>query len=213
MTVTFDYTTNAAIAATTEPALFVRTFGAELQAGDGRTIEARIAPYNTPAQVADPPDYRPYQELFAPGAFERQLSAPDRMRIWLNFEHEQGLRGIVGHGMHLHDRSDGLHGDFRVMDNADGDKALQLVNEGLLTGLSLEFAALRSKVVDGVVHRLRAHIQAVSLCRFPAYAGAEVLAVREEPVTRAPIEVPGLDPELTARLEALGITSKPREGA
>jgi HK97 family phage prohead protease len=186
---------------------FVRTFEAELAPGDGRTLEARIAPYNTPARVADPPDFTPYQEVFAPGAFERQLSAPDRVRIWLNFEHEQGLRGIVGHGLQLHDRSDGLHGDFRVMENADGDKALQLVHEGLLTGLSVEFAALRSRTIDGVVHRLRAHISAVSLCRFPAYQGAEVLAVREEPtVTRPALVVPVLDPDLTERLGRLGVT-------
>jgi HK97 family phage prohead protease len=198
----------------------VRAFDADLAAGDGRTIEARIAPYGTPAMVADPPDFVPYQELFAPGAFERQLSAPDRVRIWLNFEHEQGLRGIVGHGLELHDRSDGLHGDFRVLENPDGDKALQLVHEGLLTGLSLEFAALRSKVVDGVVHRLRAHIQAVSLCRFPAYQGAEVLAVRQEPITTASVG-PVLSPDLTSRLEALGVTplqrvsvtSKPWDGS
>lgn len=157
-----------------------RSFESEIVEMDGRTIEARIVPYNVTTIVADPPDFRPYPEMFMPGAFERQLRAPDRVRVWLNFEHEQGLRGIVGHGAQLEDRDDALYGHFRVHPNADGDKALQLVEEKLLTGLSIEFDALRSQRIDGVMRRLRARIDKVSLCRFPAYESAQVLAVREQ---------------------------------
>ena len=83
------------------------TFEAELAAGDGRTIsEARIVPYNTPATVSDPPDFRLYQEMFVPGAFERQVNAPNRVPVWLNFEHEQGIRGLIGSGTELSDRAD-----------------------------------------------------------------------------------------------------------
>lgn len=161
--------------------MLARTFESEIVEGDGRTLIARIVPYGVAAIVADPPDFAPYHEAFERGAFERQLRAFDRVRVWLNFEHEKGLRGIVGHGAQLEDQSDALYGHFRIHANADGDKALQLVDEKLLTGLSLEFSALRSKIVDGVTRRLRAHVDAVSLCRFPAYAGAAVLAVREQP--------------------------------
>lgn len=163
-----------------QPQTFARTFESEIVEGDGRTLIARIVPYGVEALVADPPDFVPYREAFERGAFERQLRAFDRVRVWLNFEHEKGLRGIVGHGAQLDDRADALYGHFRVHANADGDKALQLVDEGLLTGLSLEFAALRSKIVDGVTRRIRAHVDAVSLCRFPAYESAAVLAVREQ---------------------------------
>src|SRR6185369_2204365 len=107
-------------------------------AGDGRTIDMRIVPYNTPATVADPPHYQPYEEVWMPGAFDRQLKAANRVAAWLNFEHEQGIRGIIGHGNELRDAQDGLHGSFRVMENPDGDKALQLVRDGVLTGISLE---------------------------------------------------------------------------
>jgi HK97 family phage prohead protease len=153
------------------------------EVGDGRTIDARIVPYDVPARVADPPTYRPYEESFVRGAFERQTQAANRVKVWLNFEHEQGIRGIVGHGIALEDRDDGLYGSFRVHENPDGDKALSLVRQGLLTGLSLEFAALKSRVKDGVTQRLRAHIDKVSLCRDAnaAYQGAEVLAVRQSP--------------------------------
>jgi phage head maturation protease len=122
----------------TEPTavLMRRTFETAVTAseGDGRTIEARIVPYNVEAIVVDLPpagDGIPYPEVFVPGAFERQLRAADRVKVWLNFEHEVGLRGIVGHGTELHDGEDGLYGTFRVHENADGDKALSMVRDGL----------------------------------------------------------------------------------
>lgn len=189
-----------------ERVTLVRMFDAELAAGDGRTLEARIVPYGTPATVSDPPDFRSYQEQFASGAFERQIANPDRVRVWLNFEHDEGLRGIVGHGVQLRDQADGLHGSFRVHENPDGDKALQLVGDGLLPGLSMEFVALRSRrTADGVVERLRAHIDKVSLCRTPAYEEAQVLAVRAAPVDPVVLEAPPVDPELEGRLAALGV--------
>jgi HK97 family phage prohead protease len=180
---------------------YTRQFQAELTAGDGRTIEARIVPYNTAATVADPPEWRPYQEMFVPGAFERQVNAPNRVRIWLNFEHEQGIRGLIGYGTELHDRADALYGTFHVQPNTDGDKALDLVKSGMLTGVSMEFASKAQRMVDGVMRRLRAHIDKVSLCRDPAYADAQVVAVR-----RAPMWQPEtFNPALAARLEQLKI--------
>lgn len=191
--------------APTERQTLVREFPVEMQAdGDGRTIDLRIVPYNTPATVADPPGYEPYQEEWMPGAFERQMRAADRVKIWLNFEHEQGLRGIVGHGIALRDTIDGAHGSFRVHPTPDGDKALELVNQGVLSGASLEFVSLRSRTLNGVVQRLRAHIDKVSLCMAgkSAYPEAQVLAVRTEPVTIEPLVV---NTELNSRLAAIGV--------
>jgi HK97 family phage prohead protease len=194
---------------TDQPQMLTRTFDASVaEVGDGRTIDACIVPYNAVALVADMPpmgDGRPYQELFLPGSFERQLRAPDRVKVWLNFEHEPGLRGIVGHGTALHDRDDGLHGTFRVHANADGDKALEMVNEGMLTRISIEFAALRTRTVEGVRQRMRAHLDRVSLCRAGAYVGAEVLAVREEIIVPDAAQIPAFDPGLAELLEAHGV--------
>lgn len=167
---------------TIERTTLVRSFDLPLaDSWDGRTLDVRVVPYNVPATVSDPPHFTPYREAFVPGAFERQLSTPGRDRVFLNFEHEQGIRGVIGQSLEFHDRDDGLHASFGVHENADGDKALMLIRSRVLTGLSLEFAALASRRVDGVVQRVRAQLDKVSLCRFPAYEGAEVLAVREEP--------------------------------
>lgn len=165
-----------------EREVLVREFPVDLvEGGDGRTIEARIVPYNVPTRVSDHGGPS-YVETWLPGAFDKQARAADKVKVWLNFEHEDGLRGIVGHGAELQSRQDALYGTFRVHNNADGDKALQMVHDGLLTGISLEAIAMRSRrTVAGVVERVRAHLDKVSLCRFPAFEDAQVLAVREAP--------------------------------
>jgi HK97 family phage prohead protease len=156
----------------------LRTFSASVvERADGRSLEALIVPYERPTRVADPPDYAPYEEVWVRGAFDEQVQS-DSAKVWLNFEHEAGVRGIVGHGVALRDRTDGLHGTFRVHENADGDKALLLIREGLLTGLSLEAVALRSVKRGGLVERVKARLDAVALTRRPAYEDARVLAVR-----------------------------------
>jgi HK97 family phage prohead protease len=165
-----------------ERVTFVRGFELPLaDAWDGRTLDVRIVPYNQPTTVADPPHFTPYQEMFVRGVFDRQLSTPGRDKVWLNVEHEQGFRGAVGHSLRFDDGEDGLRGSFGVDPGSDGDKALRLVTSGFLSGLSLEFRAIASRRVDGVVQRVRAQLDKVSLCRYPAYDDARVLAVREEP--------------------------------
>ncbi len=200
--------------------------------GDGRTIEARIVPYNTPSRVVDKPENGgtgiPYFETWLPGAFGKQASALNRVKVWLNFEHEKGLRGIVGHGAQLEDRDDALYGTFRVHENADGDKALQMVRDGLLTGVSLEALPLRSRRVGDTVERVRAHLEKVSLCRLGAYADAQVLALRvppdeeeDEAGTPEPEPVPARISEATLALARVGwepllvraVTRKPWNGS
>jgi HK97 family phage prohead protease len=190
--------------AESERTVFTRVFPVEFaQEGDGRTLEARIVPYNVSATVSDPPYFHPYQEMFVPGAFERQLSAANRVEVFLNFEHGQTPSDIIGHGIALEERDDALYGKFRIHDDATGNKALLLVNEGVLTGLSAEFYGKTSRMVEGVRQRVKAHLDKVSLCRsgIAAYKDAEVLAVRTEAVQFEPV---ALAPEVSQRLERIG---------
>jgi len=185
-----------------EEQILVREFQAEFaQVGDGRTVDVRVVPYNTPTEVSDfgGPTYR---ESWKPGVFDHQAKAANR--VWLSFEHEQGLRGVIGHGVELVSREDGFYGSFRVLDGSDGDKALQMLDKKLLPGVSLEAIPHRSeKTPDGIVERIKATLKAVSLVRFPAFKEAQVLAVREgelpdepDPAELTPDEpVPDPEPE------------------
>lgn len=189
------------------------------ETGDGRTLEARLVPYNEVATVDD--GAGAYQEMFLPGAFNAQMRAAHRIKAFLNFRHGQTLQDQIGHATRIEDRDDGLHGELRVLENADGDKALQLLAAGMLDRLSIEFQPVRQKVVGGVLQRISARLLGVALVPEGAYMGAEVLAVREAAETESVVEAPPpLDDELRTRLEALGIdtlmrafTSKPWDGA
>jgi len=155
-----------------------REFAADLSAsGDGRTLDLRVVPYNTPATVRDFGG-EPYEEMWMPGVFDKQKNAANRVLV--NFEHEQGISGIVGRGTELRSEDDGFHGSFRMLSSQDADKALELVNEDVLTGVSLEAIPQKSVREDGVVKRVKAHLINVALCRTPAYEDARVLAVRQQ---------------------------------
>lgn len=194
---------------------FARSYeGVELVA-DGRNVELLCAPYDTPALVADPPpmgDGRPYEEEFARGAFDAALKAPNR--VLLEFEHfHPGLSGVLGHATALESRDDALYGRFRVGDHPDGDKALSLIHDGVLTAASVFFQPLKSlRMQSGKMRRLRVRLDRVALARVGAYPGAQVLAVRTAPVEleledEPPDQLPrlGFDPELAATLAARGI--------
>src|SRR4029077_5606748 len=164
-----------------ETTLLHRTFAAEFTEGDGRTLDVRVIPYGVTADVSDGGPV--YREEWLPGCFDEQLVAGHRLKVLLNFEHRQGIGDVVGKGVALRSADDGLHGSFRILDTPDGDKALSLVRDGILDGVSLEAQAKKSvRAASGVVRRVRAHLHNVALCRTPAFADARVLAVRTEPV-------------------------------
>ena len=179
------------------------------QDGDGRTLVSRLVPYGEVATVNDGDG--PYQETFDTGAFKAQMRAAHRIKAFLNFRHRQGLSDIIGHAANIEDRGDGLHGELRVLDVPDGDKALKLVEAGELDRISIEFQPVKDDVIDGVVHRVAARLLGVALVPEGAYGGAQVIAVREDetidvtsfaynddlPVIEPPDD---LDPELKARL-------------
>jgi hypothetical protein len=162
--------------------LIVRSFQAASVAVDGRTVEVLVVPYGSATRVVDKPSNggtgKPYVEEWCRGAFKQQLGS--RAKIFVNVEHEPGIRGVVGHGVELRDTSDGLAGSFKIHATPDGDKALELVRAGVLDGVSLEAIALESVRKGGVVRRVRAKLEAIALTRRPAYPDARVLAVRDE---------------------------------
>lgn len=185
-----------------------REFAADATVGDGRTIDLRIVPYGETAEVND--GQGAYREEFAPGAFDGQITAAHR--VYLNFQHERGIRSIVGKGVSLQSHDDALYGTFRALEDQDGDKALTLIREDVLTSVSLEFLPKRSvRTAEGVIRRVKAHLDAVALCRVGAYAGAAVLAVRDDELIEDEVVVDAellpvdLDTGLVERCRRLGI--------
>ncbi len=173
--------------------------------GDGRTLEARLVPYNETATVADAPDFTPYQERFAPGAFKAQTRAAHRIKAFLKFRHSDDINNQVGYAQAIEEREDGLYGKLRVLETPGGDTALALIHAGMLDKLSIEFAALRSRVVAGVSERVDARLLGVALTPEGAYPGAQVIAVRETPETPQLERLPAVDEKVVASLRALKV--------
>jgi len=191
-----------------ERAFLVRTYEADVAVASGRTIDVRIVPYGETATVADgfggAPRGVPYEEQWMPGVFSHQVNAANR--VLANVEHERGIGGIVGHGIALREAPDGFHGSFKAHENADGDKALMLVSEGVFAGISLEAIPVKNvRSAKGIVQRVKANLRGIAFCREGAFAGAQVLAVREGIILDEELLPVEIDPELIERCRRLGI--------
>jgi HK97 family phage prohead protease len=183
-------------------------------AADGRNVELLCAPFDRPAVVND--GNGPYREEFARGAFAGVAKAPHR--VYLEFEHfAPGLSGIIGHGSHFEERSDALYGRFRMGRQPDGDKALELIQEGVLTAASVFFEPhLHIPLARDHVRRTKVTLDRVALCRVGSYPEARVLKVRSAPIPEAiAVEIPEtarvlpFDADLRARIEAAGLAVPP----
>lgn len=183
--------------------LIMRTFRVKVAEADatGRIVTARVVPYNVETRVQDP-GKPPYMEVFVAGAFKRAIRAANR--VALRFHHRAGITDLLGRAISFTEADDGLDGEFKVVRGAVGDHALALVDDGVVTGVSIGFASLsrrEQKTATGAVIRDNVHLGEVSLTPEPAYAGAAVTGRR----TAASPEVFVPDAAELERLRAIGI--------
>ena len=145
------------------------------RSSDARTIVVCIVPFREVAVVDD--GAGPYQERFVPGAFRDQVEARSTpLRIWLDLEHQKNT--VIGHATGLTELDGGLYGAFAVHPGVVGDKVLDAIREGTLTGVSMKATPIRSREVDGVTHRQKVHLEGVALVADSAYR-TKVLGIRK----------------------------------
>jgi HK97 family phage prohead protease len=188
------------------PTVLVREFVATDMAVEGRTVDVRLVPFGEVARVADPPRWEPYDEEWLPGVFDHQLTAANR--IHAKYGHSESVLDVVGHGMTLRSERDGYHVSTKIHQTPQGETALELLRDGALPCVSLEARPVRNqRSKSGVVQRVKAHLSGFAFCRQGAFAGAQVLAIREAPETTLDEEFlpTDLDPELIERCRQFGI--------
>lgn len=164
----------------TDHPTITRAFVAQLALdGDGRTICGRCVPYNVPTLVADVEQPEPYMESFRAGAFRSAMKDPTR--VHLVFGHDTVHVGNqLGHAVTFTEADDGLDATFRAV-GAPGDTALEQIRAGMFRGLSIHAAIPPSgsrRRPDGVIERTMVYLRHVALVAEPAYADAQVTAVR-----------------------------------
>lgn len=191
-----------------ERGLLHREFEATAVEVEGRTVDVRIVPFDEVARVADPPDFRPYDEQWMPGCFDHQLRAANR--IHANVNHSPHVIDVVGHGLSLRSEDDGYHASFSIHETQAGETALALLRAGALPSVSLEARPERNtRTAGGIVQRVKANLRGIAFCREGAFQGSQVLAVREELVDAVTLDeelLPvDLDPEAVERCRRIGI--------
>lgn len=142
-------------------------------AGDGRTLDVLLAPWDTTTSVDDGEGR--YTETLARGSL---VPAPDRV---VGVYHTHGGPLIGRLDSHV-DRADGLYGSLRIADTTAGRDVLALIDEHVLEGVSVEFDLEDAPAHRGAdVTRTGPHaVTGVALVPYPAYQTATVLSARSE---------------------------------
>lgn len=143
---------------TVEPDLSVRS--------DGRTVYGIVVPYKAKARIYDDPKYK--YETIAPGAFNHQLSAPQRIM----FEREHVVKGgsVIGAGALMRDDPEGLYMEFRVSKTTTGDETLELLRDGGLRQLSVGMFGRQDRALSrDLVERVTADLHSVAVVYQGAY--------------------------------------------
>lgn len=155
-----------------------RTFSPELEVvraagGDGRTVEGIAVPYSRPQYI-----YEGLTEQFAPGAFAHQMKAMHRVQLVR--EHYSMGGALIGRIHEAREDARGLWVSMRVSATPIGDETLTLIEDGVLSELSIGFRAKRDRTLpDGTVERVRADLTEIAAVRAGAYGqAAKVLALR-----------------------------------
>lgn len=210
----------------------IRDFAGDIEIrsdGTGRTVHGILVPYNTPARVSD--GGPSYQEMFAPGAFTRDIQARNGDFRAVKFLYQHDHTEPIGRAVELSEDAAGFYGAFRVAKTSRGDEALELLREGVLDSFSIGFRAIDPAPGDPfdpreVVVRTKAALRETSLVTFPAYVGALVAGVRDaqenvpsdeglvESTADGHPDQPMTDPD-SARVDAatpLGMTPAQRRG-
>ena len=153
---------------------------------DQRILYGPLLPWSVEARVLD--RGRLVVETFARGA----LAGTDPARVTLTATHPRDAGTLpIGVTLEIDERSDAAYGSWRVSDTLLGNEVLALARDGVPLGLSVGFLELpggsRWSPDRTRVTRTRAALDHVAVVRVPAYAGAEVVGVRNglcPPTTR-----------------------------
>lgn len=145
-----------------------------------RLMVGVAAPYNEQTPIRGE-----YVEVLTPGVFKKSIREAAK-GLPLHMFHDHSTFP-VGKSVGWEERDQGLVGTWEFLPagvDEMADKAYRMALEGFITGLSVGFQPIRSKVDPGtdtrppVVYRQEARMFETSMVTAPAYAGAQIMLVR-----------------------------------
>ena len=152
-----------------------------------RIVTTRIVPYGVTSYEVP----SPRGERFLPGALTKSLGDWARAARPLKLFRSHDYREAVGLASRYEpDAAGGPVVEFRIAQTPAGDESLTQIDLGLLDCVSVGFRAIRERRgSDGAREVAEAALIEASLTPIGAYAGADVLAVREP---SRPLHLPDL---------------------
>lgn len=141
---------------------------------EGRTVTGIVVPFDVIARVSD--GGPSYDEKFQRGAFAKTIRERGD-RVKLLYQHNS--REPIGKAISLREDTAGLYGEFRVSSVPDGDRALELIRDGVLDSFSVGFAPVKHEKRDGVTVRTEVALREASVVTFAAYEDARIQSLRQ----------------------------------
>lgn len=129
---------------------------------EDRIISGIAVPYGQIAEIGG------FKETFERGAFG------DIADVKLFYGHNEPI-GVVTRG---EDTEEGFVIEARISETPRGNEVYTLLRDGVLNKFSVGFIPVEDRLDEDVVVRTKATLKEVSVVPFPAYDGADILAVR-----------------------------------
>lgn len=155
---------------------------------DGRTLVGTAVPFITKARVSDDGGRSFYRESFNPKAFNKTLgdrgASPFPLMVMHPFMPGSRSSTVPLGGVHFRAGAQGLDFTSKLSKTRDADEALELVNDGVMTDVSLHFRAFRDRrgtdAEGPYLERMESGIVELSLVvtGHGQHPGAKVEAVR-----------------------------------
>ena len=143
----------------------------EVQRSADREISGRVIEYGDRADVFG------FQESFLPGAF----ASLDEVLMHLHHDRQKPVVR-TGAGLHLTDTPEALDFTATIPDTAPGREALELIDAGVVTDLSVEFDPIRIRQQERNVQIVRARLNGIGLVTRGAYKASKLRG--DEDLTR-----------------------------
>lgn len=144
--------------------------------GDGLLLEGVAAPFDQPTEIHDAGGS--FVESIAPGAFAKTIrERADKIKVFVGHD----TRSLpVGRAVRLTEERTGLYAALQLSDTQTGREVATLARDGVVTGLSIGFEAMRDEWSNRRSERrlLEVRLLEISVVTWPAYANAQVDSVR-----------------------------------
>lgn len=165
-----------------------------VEIADDRTFKGIAMPWNEVAHIREDSGVE-YNEKFAPGSI---VTSNDHVMLY--DRHKEPVGKVTA----FSDTEAGWYVEGKISKTRAGDDAYELVRDGVVKGLSVGFS--REGLEDtfdestNTITRSKALVKEVSFVPLPAFAGAQILDVRE---STSPINTPMKEVEMSEEISEI----------